>query len=480
MPPKKNSALYQVRLVDLVPARAAFPGEALAWLLAGPGGLREASKQVGVTLSVKEGLQLCPVLLLANHSRVLVVRFASRQRSGVAEAAARAKFGAAACLLAGEHTHDARPVHAVAFRGTLVALLLWRHAGLRLRLLDLSSFYSLRRDIDLFRLMCTTFTKTRACFTMHLTPAAFAQVPQGAPPSVAKNTIAAAREAVATWQLAANASGRLPAHILAPTRACADNPASFVLSTFARSAQTLDFLAEAQAAARSVYLSTPKTREANVERIATRVGDGGWQVKNTRYQTRIDADPRQQLKVYRADGQQLEGRALALVGRRSNLRVAGMAGQQMEIERIVVVGRGSLSAAELDFCHWLRDQIRRVEVEETGRGVLQELTHDVLPHLYKQLLFSAPTPIENYWDYPAPKGSKAYWLITDSHLNASQRKAARAMLAPLPDEEGDPDGAIVLVHGPPGSGKTATIAATCVQWLAWGNSPAAIYVTCQS
>jgi hypothetical protein len=157
-----------------------------------------------------------------------------------------------------------------------------------------------------------------------------------------------------------------------------------------------------------------------------------------------------------------------------------MAGQQMEIERIVVVGRGSLSAAELDFCHWLRDQIRRVEVEETGRGVLQELTHDVLPHLYKQLLFSAPTPIENYWDYPAPKGSKAYWLITDSHLNASQRKAARAMLAPLPDEEGDPDGAIVLVHGPPGSGKTATIAATCVQWLAWGNSPAAIYVTCQS
>lgn len=480
MAKQKNSALYQVRLVDLVPARASFPAEALLWLLAGPGGQRQATKQVGVTISVKEGLQHCPVLLLANHSRVVVVRFASRQRSRITEPAARAKFGAVACLLAGEHTHDARPVHAVAFRGTLVALLLWRHAGLRLRLLDFSSFYSLKRDIDLFRLMSTTFTQTRASFTMHLTPVAFAQVPQGAAPSVTKNTIAAAREAVATWQLAANAGGALPVHGLAPTRICAEGQSSNVLSTFSRSAHTLDFLAEAQAAARSVYLSTPKTREANVERLATRAGNGAWHIKNLRYNTRVEADPRQHLKIFRADGQQLEGRASDLVGRRSALRLAGMAGQQMEIERIVVVGRGSLSPAELDFCHWLRDQIRRVEVKETSRGVFEEFTHNVLPSIYKQLLFSTPTEIEVFKDYPAPTGSRAYPLITASHLNSSQRKAARAMLAPLPDEEGDPDGAIVLVHGPPGSGKTATIARTCVQWLAWGDSSAAIYVTCQS
>lgn len=56
-----------------------------------------------------------------------------------------------------------------------------------------------------------------------------------------------------------------------------------------------------------------------------------------------------------------------------------------------------------------------------------------------------------------------YTVIENSKLDPAQQDAATALAGPLRSA----DDRIVLIHGPPGTGKTTVIATMCRQWCAW-------------
>ncbi|KAI0359441.1 P-loop containing nucleoside triphosphate hydrolase protein [Trametes cingulata] len=178
--------------------------------------------------------------------------------------------------------------------------------------------------------------------------------------------------------------------------------------------------------------------------------DGQLLIRNARYHTRVRRSKQTSVIVETTHGESITGKAVSAVGKQTGIRVTTGGGNFRSIERIRVVGREERTNAEV-----ARDEF-----------VLRLLQGDI-PSLVDSRF------IEMLWfdaegfkaDGKARRGREVEDAGMElgegfgarfSGLNASQREVVAAMLA-----EDEP---LVIVHGPPGTGKTTTIAAALGAW----------------
>ncbi|KAI0644849.1 P-loop containing nucleoside triphosphate hydrolase protein [Trametes meyenii] len=170
--------------------------------------------------------------------------------------------------------------------------------------------------------------------------------------------------------------------------------------------------------------------------------DGRLIIQNARYKTRVRKSTQTSIIMETSHGQQVVGHAVHAEGKRTGVLVASGAFRGT-IERIRIVGRKGLTHAEL-----AREEFILLLLQ----GVLSSLTRSP----YIRMLWLS--------DGRAQQRSRTA-LLTDplglhfSHINASQRQVVAAMLS----QDDEP---LVVVHGPPGTGKTTTIAAALDYWTA--------------
>ncbi|KAI0667024.1 hypothetical protein C8Q78DRAFT_1072069 [Trametes maxima] len=169
--------------------------------------------------------------------------------------------------------------------------------------------------------------------------------------------------------------------------------------------------------------------------------DGRLIMQNTRYKTRVRKSANTSIIMETSHGQQVVGHAVHAEGKRTGVHVIG--GFCGTVQRIRVVGREPLTHAELACEEFILLLLQ---------GVLPSLTRS--PYIC-MFWFSGERAQQRGC---SPLLAKSLGPCF-SHINTSQRQVVAAMLS----QDGDP---LVIVHGPPETGKTTTIAAALDFWMA--------------
>ena len=142
-----------------------------------------------------------------------------------------------------------------------------------------------------------------------------------------------------------------------------------------------------------------------------------------------------------------QGRTTKVQGKSANIAVAGYIRETAHILSIVTVGREDLTAAEKE-----RESILLEILQGTtpyfSLPIVQKILNEPSPDLGRTLR----TPITGVID------------LAGRTLNDSQATAVHRIIS------ADPDDQVVLVHGPPGTGKTTVIAASVVELVHLGGS----------
>ncbi|KAI0359312.1 P-loop containing nucleoside triphosphate hydrolase protein [Trametes cingulata] len=173
---------------------------------------------------------------------------------------------------------------------------------------------------------------------------------------------------------------------------------------------------------------------AKVER--TKRGD--LVLHNTRFKTKVRRSKQTFIKF---NGNEVHATAVRARGRETTLRVfAGTLANTGSVKTVRVCGREESTSAEL---------ARDLFVVQLLRG---QATLD--RSLFVRLVWFPRGALARTGRDRDPADDEEFRL-----LNPSQRRVAAAMIA----EDGDP---IVVAHGPPGTGKTSTIAAALEYWQA--------------
>ncbi|KAI1783950.1 P-loop containing nucleoside triphosphate hydrolase protein [Ganoderma leucocontextum] len=177
-------------------------------------------------------------------------------------------------------------------------------------------------------------------------------------------------------------------------------------------------------------------------------GDGELVIQNARYNTHVRRSTQTALIFETTNGDRITGRAVHAEGKRTGVVVPG-GNFRGEIERIRTVGREEPTHAER-----ARDEF-----------ILLVLRGEVpSPSLARSSFVRAlwfPLSASAYGrgtrgSEGSDDGDEYGWSASFAVLNASQKDVVRAMCS---DDE-----PLVVVHGPPGTGKTRTISVALEEW----------------
>ncbi|KAI0915361.1 hypothetical protein AcV5_003854 [Taiwanofungus camphoratus] len=180
----------------------------------------------------------------------------------------------------------------------------------------------------------------------------------------------------------------------------------------------------------------PEQMENEFERIE--MIDGNLCVHNSRYKTRLRRSEQTAIILDTTHGDSIVGQAVGAEGKRTKVQIV-RGHLHGDVETVRVVGREELTNAEQAREEFLLLLLR-------GEASLDQ-------SLFIRILWFPST----FASTISARG--AYYQSTSfSHfnLNPSQEKVANAMVS-------DP-GALVIAHGPPGTGKTTTISAAVHYW----------------
>ncbi|TBU59568.1 P-loop containing nucleoside triphosphate hydrolase protein [Dichomitus squalens] len=167
--------------------------------------------------------------------------------------------------------------------------------------------------------------------------------------------------------------------------------------------------------------------------------DGQLVITNERYSNRVRRSKQTSVILETAHGHRITGEAVRAEGKRTGVKVHG-GNFRGGIERISVIGREEPTHAE---------RARDGFILRLLQGAISSLTRSPF---VRALWFPAPQP-------RVGRGSgdgEDAWSPQLAALNESQKAVVRAMWA---DDE-----PVVVVHGPPGTGKTRTIAVSLEEW----------------
>ncbi|RPD58077.1 P-loop containing nucleoside triphosphate hydrolase protein [Lentinus tigrinus ALCF2SS1-7] len=197
-------------------------------------------------------------------------------------------------------------------------------------------------------------------------------------------------------------------------------------------------------------VAKPTHMENEFERVEVDA-DGQLVIRNARFSNRVRASKQTSVVLETAHGHTVTGHAVRAEGKETGIKIAG-GNLRGGIERIRVIGREELTHSEL-----ARDEFILLLL----RGHIASLTESP----FIRLLWFPPT-IKS-----VPQRSPVGWASATelripgtaySMLNASQKEVVHAMWSGHEQ--------LVVAHGPPGTGKTTTIAAALERWDRDGES----------
>ncbi|EJF57438.1 hypothetical protein DICSQDRAFT_69502 [Dichomitus squalens LYAD-421 SS1] len=167
--------------------------------------------------------------------------------------------------------------------------------------------------------------------------------------------------------------------------------------------------------------------------------DGQLVITNERYSNRVRRSKQTSVILETAHGHRITGEAVRAEGKRTDVKVHG-GNFRGGIERISVIGREEPTHAE---------RARDGFILRLLQGAISSLTRSPF---VRALWFPAPQPRVGRGSGDGEDACSPQLAA----LNESQKAVVRAMWA---DDE-----PVVVVHGPPGTGKTRTIAVSLEEW----------------
>lgn len=254
-----------------------------------------------------------------------------------------------------------------------------------------------------------------------------------------------------------------------------------------------DYMSRFEAVEIAMYLDKPKTGQSKLRKVTS---NGGYEsgidykltkqgnnieVINEQYKTRLAKSSGQLLEITLVDemGQShtFAAKTISSSGKTSTLSFIGKDRDaalsmlrngalasivQSTVDNVETRGRESHSAAELDGMRWRRQLMMSNESKvncDPSRllcpFLLGEKPEFAGKAIDERIIKLMKQPQSHLYNIIAARESKGT-------LNTSQAKAARAILSPLNDQ--DQQERLILIHGPPGTGKTSLITACCEQW----------------
>lgn len=471
---------------------------------------------VGVGVSVR-GRSVPDAIVLSYAKRLLVIRFKSiytKKRASLEMMSHVARFLADLSrhtLSSAASSSDSRQqqqeyrVVLVCFQGAILALLLYQTLKLRFSVVDLSSRSSKSSESSDFQLIQARLGSDAAAKLGRLPYERLLVI------DAALNLKQPLRGFLATMRLT------ISAHLVAlhysrwsstgvelePFAASQTNYESTIVSTRCVAQQVVDHLSTCAQVHSALHLMAGKTQTANLAMDANgssveythQEGRSSICVTNTDFRTKLGKSSRQELKISTLDGAVLRAKTTRSEGRTSTLDIHGVTAglANLKIASVEVMGRPDRASDYSSMVRHWTDLLRVVEIgqdSQTGEMVPVEMSNS-LSGLCGALLFNHRVPQFQPKYSPSSilcssSSSSSLTAIASDTLNESQRLAAEAVFAPLPSHDWRQcphDPRILLVHGPPGTGKTKVIATVCKQFavLAGGaRTDEAVYAACQS
>ncbi|KAI0712807.1 P-loop containing nucleoside triphosphate hydrolase protein [Cerioporus squamosus] len=171
--------------------------------------------------------------------------------------------------------------------------------------------------------------------------------------------------------------------------------------------------------------------------------DGQAVLRNARYKTRVRASARTVIEI---NGGEAKAQAISTKGKSTGLAV--FKGKlPMKVEKVRIIGREEATNAERSRDDYVLSVLQGLSFLDTSPFV-QMLWFELSKNVASMVL---PSLIPQEGHTQASKVPTAF-----EKLNSSQRKVAMAMTSYVRP--------LVVAHGPPGTGKTSTIAAALEHW----------------
>ncbi|KAK0471205.1 P-loop containing nucleoside triphosphate hydrolase protein, partial [Armillaria novae-zelandiae] len=167
---------------------------------------------------------------------------------------------------------------------------------------------------------------------------------------------------------------------------------------------------------------------------------GQWQLYNSRFRTRVRQDRQLSVLLTTSDGHEFKALPTKSHGKRTNIKVSGRL--RGKVTGVKVFGREGATNAE---------KARDVFLLRALQGECH-----IRQSKFVRMLWFPTKEDKKELVHSSAKAS----FISVRKLNASQREVVSAMISARP---------LVLVHGPPGTGKTSTISAAAEIWRQSGS-----------
>ncbi|THU84367.1 P-loop containing nucleoside triphosphate hydrolase protein [Dendrothele bispora CBS 962.96] len=171
---------------------------------------------------------------------------------------------------------------------------------------------------------------------------------------------------------------------------------------------------------------------------------GGYQLTNSRYKTRVKKSAQSMVIMTDERGREYQGRASGAQGKTTNIKFGS--GQQPTglIQNIRVIGRDDPTMGE---------RARNFVLLKVLHGDVNLIDYDFIRFLWLPTMDDLKTLGEEAWYEEEHYQARVDQFTAD--LNDSQREVVNAMVSCRP---------VIIVHGPPGTGKTTTITSAAWYW----------------
>lgn len=187
----------------------------------------------------------------------------------------------------------------------------------------------------------------------------------------------------------------------------------------------------------------PTSTKSEYTSVLSRTG-GRFEVTNSKFVSKIRKDGAQTIRLTTADGSELYGTARKTEEKQTVIKAAATG--KPDVVSVEVLGRSSGTLADARWQTYMRQALE---------GVLSVNQSNIIV----RLLWAGSRYQRQRRIGELVVDSEAVSPAAD-RLNPSQRKAHDAIISTY-----TPDSCVLLVHGPPGTGKTSVISAAVNSWL---------------
>lgn len=199
--------------------------------------------------------------------------------------------------------------------------------------------------------------------------------------------------------------------------------------------------------------------------------DGTFDLRNEHYASKIAFNSRQGLELRWENGASVRGRVGVAHGKTSNIQLKGKPAAPVgEVLEVTVHGREGKSGDEEALARYYL-HILQGNAEYDRAGFLRLLLFDETAGMNSVEERAVTRKM-------ATADACAMKMLENSRLNDSQRSAARAIV----QRSVSPKDRLLLIHGPPGTGKSTVISAAADAWLSSQATShrGSVYACCQS